>query len=84
MEKGILNIQLAKRPPSSDLKKEDKMNSSGFDNKIECILVVNVIPLFESLGNQACLVLLYRSISMFSDFPHPFQVNNPNPSRGRN
>ena len=52
------------------------MNSSWFNNKTERVFIINAIPLFEALGNQACLVPLNGAISMFLHLEYPFRVND--------
>uniref|UniRef100_A0A8R7PPE5 Uncharacterized protein n=1 Tax=Triticum urartu TaxID=4572 RepID=A0A8R7PPE5_TRIUA len=47
MEKSILNVKLLKRPSSSNSQGEKNTNSGWFNNRTECVCIINTIPLFE-------------------------------------
>jgi hypothetical protein len=78
MKKGVLNIKLAKRPPTSNSQSEQQTNSSRLNNRAASILIIKTIPLFESLSNEmrSLLVPLNGAMSMFLYFKNPLGVND--------
>jgi hypothetical protein len=84
MEECILNIKLPKMPTTRDCKREQKANSGGLNDRAESIFIVQSIPLFESLGNQARFVALNRPVRVTLDLKDPLRVNDIDTRTRRN
>jgi hypothetical protein len=58
MEESILHIKLAKGPSSRHNNGQNKSNSGSLNNKTECILIINAIPLIIPFCEQTSLVFI--------------------------
>jgi hypothetical protein len=75
MKKHILYIQLAKALTLRDSNRQHKMDSSKFNNRSECVIVINIIVLFEAFDNQTSFVAISRSIGIPLNLVDPLVVN---------
>jgi hypothetical protein len=58
MKESILHIELTKGPSSRHNNGEDKSNSGSLNNRTECILIINAIPLVVPFSDQTSLVFI--------------------------
>jgi hypothetical protein len=70
-----MHIELAKTPPLRHSNRKHKMNSSKFDNWVECSIIINTVSLFESFDHQPCFIAINGAISFTLDLVNLFAIN---------
>lgn len=76
LKKGIIYVQLSKRPAVSNSKRKNDLYGSWFDDGAECFPVVNTGPLVETTSYVPSLVLSYVTIFVSLNTKDPLASNN--------
>src|ERR1044072_7978535 len=84
MKKSIFDIQLMKLPTMKNSKRQDKTNSSCFDNRTESEGIIKSWNLRETLSHQRRLYALNCAITFELGTKDPLATNDIGSRRARN